>query len=115
MATTRGAGHERAEGLGDVRAAPTTTSPVDQGREEQAGARELAVFKRLDPHFYDIRHERALRWLEGGKTLETIAVLLGHHDLSVVVAASRPRGTKPAASRGATALRVVRRKEVQAS
>lgn len=42
------------------------------------------VFRRLDLHFHDLRHECALRWLEQGYTLPTIAVLLGHNDLSTL-------------------------------
>ena len=38
------------------------------------------AFATIDLHFHDLRHECALRWLEKGCTLPTIAQLLGHFE-----------------------------------
>jgi integrase len=44
----------------------------------------LARFQSIDLHFHDLRHEAALRWLEMGLTLGTIAKLLGHANLDTL-------------------------------
>jgi Phage integrase family len=41
-------------------------------------------FEAIDLHFHDLRHEAALRWLERGYKLNTIATLLGHSDLNTL-------------------------------
>ena len=43
-----------------------------------------ARFESIDLHFHDLRHECALRWLEKGYTLSTIASLLGHSNLDTL-------------------------------
>ena len=90
-------------------------------------------FKAIGLHFHDLRHECALRWLERGYTLSTIARLLGHSNLDTLRvylgieqedalaeaerinaewAAGSPRGTKPALNPGPARILAHRRKPV---
>ncbi len=40
------------------------------------------IYRRVDLHFHDLRHEAASRWLEAGMSLHHIKALLGHASLS---------------------------------
>src|SRR4030095_9295583 len=96
----------------------------------------LVRFQAIDLHFHDLRHECALRWLEQGYRLPTIAKLLGHKNLDMLrvylgieqedalaeaerinaeLAATGTGGSKPAANRGEAKVLVHRRKALAKS